>query len=1419
MNNRQKIAKFLSKKQDKQSPTPAILGDFGGTVEVSGKARWVYARLGEQIIQVYNARVPNIYGLPVLIGYDDIQPTLFQVLQINSNTMSESSNTVNMEVPYHHASHEWLHPQGGNDTVFVHMRQFIPGRVQPMGDFTVGAQKNILYQPDGTFREAWATGTYDLQTLVPSVSGTGRWVLAVQTPTQDLYFVTGTILASTSMTDSTIPAMPTGTLNPLAAIRLYANQDAIQESRTSTDIVDLRFSGFIPPLNLTGSYAPLVHVHAGTDITSGVIAPARLGTGSALTGTFLQGDGTWQPITGGGGAGGGHTIQDEGTPLAQRTNLNFVGDGVTVTDDAGNNATVVTIPGGGGGIGSLVTTKESHQIGTVLYSNTLISGSNIDQTIDQSYDHLIIRLIARSSVAAQNDELKIIFNGDTTATNYYVERIYAAASSPSAYGANSNIISNLVGASATAGYWTNSEIHIPNYSKVSTKYKAALDNYISYDNSDKRGAFSSVVWLNTSPITRITFQPDGYATDKLVSGTFIEIVGIKEQDIVTDVTGGVYISGSYTMSCGTISDIGTLGFCTNYTGTGSEPAGSVYWNTDEETLNLVMPDNVLYQFGEELFFPANNQSGADITDGTPVMFAGTLGASGRLLIQKAIADGSLKASYTMGLVTHTIANGDEGKVTWFGKVRGIDTTGSPYGEVWADGDILYISPTTAGYLTKVKPEAPDLTIEVAAVVHAAANGTLVVRPTWGQKLVDLDDVDGTTPQADYIMAWNTTGSYFDFREMGDMPMYMDALNQPTGFEKEDDPPTDSIITYNPTSRVLAISPVGVDFHYWLRGKRYTVSNTVSGTHPDSTGNYYLRWDVNNTLQFDANPWSIINDVPISYVFYDATKKDGIYFEERHGALRNKSWHYSDHYNRGTFWHTGEGLGIDGYSLQPAIPSDDGNKWTITAGELHDEDISVANTGHVSGTTYTVFHRTGASGEWTWDTVSVPLIVSGTYVAYNQYVGGAWQETPVTVNNYVNYYVMGTTSLDSRFDILVIQGQSTYASLAGAQAENLADLSFGTLPFQEILGLYKITFRTNASYGSTGKCRIEYVTDTRLSTGRQVINASPSSNHNSLSGLQGGQSTEYYHLTSAQYTGLTDGGSTTLHRHPVSGGSNSVCDGRLTLVSGTPVPTTDVAETTELWYQPYIGNNIALYDGVSNWNMYEFDSTKISTVGMVSGTNHDIFAYASGTNVLFENVAWTNDSTRATALVYVDGILSKSGDTAKRLLGTIRTNAATKIIFTQTKRFVSNVYNQRLAGLFTCPGYVDNNSATTYTITATTFAEMNGGVGSKLEFVYSIPGTINFAFASYTLNSSGGSNLTGVAINSATSPNIVAANAIALQYSHFGDSKNGQAISAGFNYLDFLGVRAVANAGVNADVARFGAASDPYATYMTAEIFV
>lgn len=63
---------------------------------------------------------------------------------------------------------------------------------------------------------------------------------------------------------------------------------------------------------------------------------------------FKNESGAWNNLTAAGGGGSAHVIEDEGTPLTQRGNLNFVGAGVTVTDDAANDATVVTVTSGGG---------------------------------------------------------------------------------------------------------------------------------------------------------------------------------------------------------------------------------------------------------------------------------------------------------------------------------------------------------------------------------------------------------------------------------------------------------------------------------------------------------------------------------------------------------------------------------------------------------------------------------------------------------------------------------------------------------------------------------------------------------------------------------------------------------------------------------------------------------------------------------------------------------------------------------------------------------------------------------------------------------------------------------------------------------------------------------------------------------------
>ena len=82
--------------------------------------------------------------------------------------------------------------------------------------------------------------------------------------------------------------------------------------------------------------------------------------------------------------GGGHTIQDEGTPLTQRTNLNFVGTGVAVTDGgAGPDSTIVTINAGMGS-GDVVGPASSTDGVVALFDGTtgkLLKNSLLQQKI------------------------------------------------------------------------------------------------------------------------------------------------------------------------------------------------------------------------------------------------------------------------------------------------------------------------------------------------------------------------------------------------------------------------------------------------------------------------------------------------------------------------------------------------------------------------------------------------------------------------------------------------------------------------------------------------------------------------------------------------------------------------------------------------------------------------------------------------------------------------------------------------------------------------------------------------------------------------------------------------------------------------------------------------------------------------------
>ena len=154
-----------------------------------------------------------------------------------------------------------------------------------------------------------------------------------------------------------------------------------------------------------------------------------------------------------------------------------------------------------------------------------------------------------------------------------------------------------------------------------------------------------------------------------------------------------------------------------------------------------------------------------------------------------------------------------------------------------------------------------------------------------------------------------------------------------------------------------------------------------------------------------------------------------------------------------------------------------------------------------------------------------------------------------------------------------------------------------------------------------------------------------------------------------------------------GGSNSVSDGRLSLSSNTPVMLSSVFSATTIYYTPYKGNKISLYNG-STWEIFTFIEPSLSLVGLTADTLYDAFAYDNVGTVTLEALAWANSdagvSTRTTALAYQDGILVKSDDATRKYLGTFRTTIEGETEFsfggrsengTEAKLYVWNYYNR------------------------------------------------------------------------------------------------------------------------------------------------
>ena len=220
--------------------------------------------------------------------------------------------------------------------------------------------------------------------------------------------------------------------------------------------------------------------------------------------------------------------------------------------------------------------------------------------------------------------------------------------------------------------------------------------------------------------TKVSTIPDGADTDLVRPSDWNSehtISGVAASGANSDITSLSGITGG-------ISTPDYIEFDTTYATTLG--AGQLGWDGNN-TLGLGMAGgNVTQHIGEDQFFYCKATS--TITKGQVIMFTGAVGASG--VPTGAPATGITDGTYIMGIAAEAIATNGFGLIQTFGTLRNVNTSG------YADGDILWYDPSVTGGLTKTKPSAPNVKVQMAAVINGGSSGggSIQVRVTTTQRI-------------------------------------------------------------------------------------------------------------------------------------------------------------------------------------------------------------------------------------------------------------------------------------------------------------------------------------------------------------------------------------------------------------------------------------------------------------------------------------------------------------------------------------------------------------------------------------------------------------------------------------------------------------------------------------------------------------
>jgi|GEM_PF-1572999 len=352
------VRKLLASRKDLM--LPAFLGDRSGTVKADTNNNVYVTLFNGEVFTVQNNRVPNVPRLPVVIGYEAGNKTLLQVLR--TRDVFEASTYPDIP-EHAKANHEWpgvdtlwvrgeqfipglaVPVTGLTVQVFGFVYYLTAWQVLPTQEIdltaslpTTGAlfvlvevdDAGVISLRDGTPVASREVLTYadiplpatDKKPLfaVKMYAGQSSVIKSrLETDIIDLRFAgfgTGGGGGGSAPTTTAINDFQVGdgsgnwitkTLAQVITI-LRTSLDSIYQAAGSYVSDAASDSVYYVRRNAAWTnaktyfdtlYAALSHTHAASDIASGTIATARLGSGSASSTTYLRGDQTWVTVTAG----------------------------------------------------------------------------------------------------------------------------------------------------------------------------------------------------------------------------------------------------------------------------------------------------------------------------------------------------------------------------------------------------------------------------------------------------------------------------------------------------------------------------------------------------------------------------------------------------------------------------------------------------------------------------------------------------------------------------------------------------------------------------------------------------------------------------------------------------------------------------------------------------------------------------------------------------------------------------------------------------------------------------------------------------------------------------------------------------------------------------------------------------------------